>query len=306
MYTKVKPFLLHAISSVHPGSGSEVGLVDLPIQREKHTGFPKIESSSLKGAIRSTVDYRLRGREDYDKLKLVFGSEPSEGNKDQTVASAIAFSDARILLFPVKSMRGVFAWVTCPQVLRRFNADMTLHKTGIEPLPVPEPNTVSSEKLMITSGKMVLEEYAFDVKETEAAKQLAGRLGEFMQNGVSASITDRLVVLDDDDFSDFVRLSTEVNARIKINPQTGTADGGALWYEENIPPETVFYSLLYIGDVRANPTFNMKTAEDVEQFMLDESIVPAVFQLGGNSTIGHGMMRKIWLEGGTGNGTGDN
>lgn len=70
MYTKVKPFLLHAISSVHPGSGSEVGLVDLPIQREKHTGFPKIESSSLKGAIRSTVDYRLRGREDYDKLKL--------------------------------------------------------------------------------------------------------------------------------------------------------------------------------------------------------------------------------------------
>lgn len=48
MFTYAKPFLLHAISSVHAGSGSELGIVDLPIQREKHTGFPKIESSTLK------------------------------------------------------------------------------------------------------------------------------------------------------------------------------------------------------------------------------------------------------------------
>ncbi len=52
MYSIIRPFLLHAVTSVHAGSGSEIGLVDLPIQREKHTGFPKIESSSLKGALR--------------------------------------------------------------------------------------------------------------------------------------------------------------------------------------------------------------------------------------------------------------
>ncbi len=109
MYTKVKPFLLHAITSVHPGSGSEVGLVDLPIQREQHTGFPKIESSSLKGALRYTVSNLLKDEKEKEKLELVFGSEPGEGNDKKTIASAIAFSDARILLFPVKSMRGVFA-----------------------------------------------------------------------------------------------------------------------------------------------------------------------------------------------------
>ena len=41
MFTKAKPFLLYAVSSVHAGSGGEVGLVDLPIQREQHTGFRK-------------------------------------------------------------------------------------------------------------------------------------------------------------------------------------------------------------------------------------------------------------------------
>jgi len=85
MYTKVKPFLLHAITSVHPGSGSEVGLVDLPIQREQHTGFPKIESSSLKGALRYTVSNLLKDRKGERKIRTWFyGSEPGKGNDKKT------------------------------------------------------------------------------------------------------------------------------------------------------------------------------------------------------------------------------
>src|SRR4051812_33995854 len=114
MYTKAKPFLLHAITSVHAGSGSEIGLVDLPIQREKHTGFPKIESSSLKGAIRYTLEHRLQSEEERKHFELVFGSSANQRGDNESQSSAIAFSDARVLLFPVKSMRGIFAWVTCP------------------------------------------------------------------------------------------------------------------------------------------------------------------------------------------------
>ena len=297
MYSKVKPFLLHAITSVHLGSGSEVGLVDLPIQREQHTGFPKIESSSLKGAIRYTVDSILKENEDRHKLELVFGSDLSRGNENGTIASAVAFSDARILLFPVKSMRGIFAWITCPEVLYRFNNDMLLNQTGVEPLPVPEPNTVSSEKVLVSPGKMILEEYTFKVHKEEETEKLAKRFSSFFEGPVTIDIANRLVVLEDDEFKDFVRLSTEVNARIKINTETGTVDkeNGALWYEENIPPETIFYSLLYIGKVRSRDNKGFETIEDVEQFMHNSQYFPDVFQLGGNSTIGHGMIRKIWL-----------
>jgi len=41
--------LLRCLSPLHVGAGSSVGLVDLPVQRESQTNFPKIDASSLKG-----------------------------------------------------------------------------------------------------------------------------------------------------------------------------------------------------------------------------------------------------------------
>ena len=37
---------------LHMGTGTEIGFVDLPIQREKTTGFPKGEVSGIKEAFR--------------------------------------------------------------------------------------------------------------------------------------------------------------------------------------------------------------------------------------------------------------
>ncbi|WP_044893104.1 type III-B CRISPR module RAMP protein Cmr4 [Bacillus alveayuensis] len=294
MYTKSKPFLLHAITSVHAGSGSEIGLVDLPIQREKHTGFPKIESSSLKGAIRYAMEPKCVDTEEMKKFELIFGSKPGR-NESDTQSSAIAFSDARLLLFPVKSMRGIFAWITCPQVLNRFNDELTLNQSNADTLLVPEPNSVSSDRLLVSNNRIVLEEYSFEVKESKKAQMLANQLSNLIKQDLQIDLLDRIVVLDDDDFSDFVKLSTEVNARIKVNPNTGTVDEGALWYEENVPPETIFYSFLYLGKVRGKGIEGMESDEDVEKYLIEENRFPSVFQLGGNSTLGRGMLRKIWV-----------
>jgi CRISPR-associated protein Cmr4 len=37
---------------LHVGAGSAVGAIDQPIQRERHTGFPLIPGSSIKGVLR--------------------------------------------------------------------------------------------------------------------------------------------------------------------------------------------------------------------------------------------------------------
>ncbi|BDG32203.1 type III-B CRISPR module RAMP protein Cmr4 [Parageobacillus thermoglucosidasius] len=295
MYSIVRPFFLHAVTSVHAGSGSEIGLVDLPIQREKHTGFPKIESSSLKGALRYHITQSLREKGEDKKLELIFGSE--KGEENETQASAIALSDARVLLFPVKSLRGVFAWITCPQVLERWNNEIALYDISIDPLPVPSPNTVSSDRLIAANQHIVLEEYTFEVTVSDDAKQLADQLAKLLSDHVQINIQDRLVVLSDDDFTDFVKLSTEVNARIKIDHEKGTVDkdNGALWYEENVPPETIFYSFLYIGNVRGKGMEGLQKAEDVKAFLVKENTFPKVFQLGGNSTLGRGILRTIWV-----------
>ena len=36
---------------LHVGAGSAVGVVDLPVMRERHTGYPVIPGSSLKGVL---------------------------------------------------------------------------------------------------------------------------------------------------------------------------------------------------------------------------------------------------------------
>lgn len=43
---------IHALTGLHPGSGTALGVVDLPVQRERHTQWPTIPGSALKGVLR--------------------------------------------------------------------------------------------------------------------------------------------------------------------------------------------------------------------------------------------------------------
>lgn len=303
MYTKVEPFFLHSMTAVHAGSGSEVGLVDLPIQREQHTGHPKIEASSLKGAIRATA-FGLQYN-DEKKFQMTFGSEAKANREDETFSSAVGFSDARTLLFPVRSAKGVFAWVTSPGVLARFTDELLSFpqqlseelEEQLNKLEIPEENTTSSKKLL-HNGKLVLDQYTYEVQENNFASKWAEWLDEQLKTRKGKQVIDKLVILSDDNFTDFVKLSTEVNARIKIDYKTGIVDRGALWYEENLPAETVMYSLMFAGNVRAvdkQLLDDYQTAEDVVAFMKRDDVMPPVIQMGGNSTLARGMMKKMWL-----------
>ena len=42
----------HALSPLHAGTGQGIGVIDLPIAREKATGIPYLPGSSLKGTLR--------------------------------------------------------------------------------------------------------------------------------------------------------------------------------------------------------------------------------------------------------------
>jgi len=162
MFRKLQPFFIIAESPVHAGSGSDFGVVDLPIQRERYTNFPKIESSALKGCVREAIESVLKNsEEDKELVSLLFG--PEEGDAH---AGAISFTDAKILCFPVKSLKGVFAWITCPMILTRFIEDMKVagkeddfkdwNITGIQ-------NTLpkGSNALLPNMNKIVLEEFYF-------------------------------------------------------------------------------------------------------------------------------------------------
>lgn len=297
MFTKVKPFLLYGVSPVHAGSGSELGIVDLPIQRERYTGYPKIESSSLKGAIRAVVE---SGQASEEKTTITFGSKLDSRQDGKSVAGAIGFSDARILLFPVRSLRGVFAFITCPGVIKRFNQELETYLPEVELLPVPEENTMSTDELQVGSrSEIVLEEYTYPTQVDPITEELAKKLDNILFNTDSTEgrLAKRLVVLSNDDFGDFVQHSTEVVARIKIGSEgVVDAEEGALWYEENLPAETVLYSFLFVGEPRKENPEGLNDVKEVLKFITDDEVFPPVFQLGGNHTLGQGMLRRVWFQ----------
>lgn len=319
MFKSAKPLFLIVETPLHAGSGSDLGIVDLPIQREKHTDYPKVEGSGIKGAIREVFstqpdlkalqkDWNITSVKDTDyeeAINLTFG--PDTANQSNLHAGALGFTDARLLLFPVKSVSEVFGWITCPAVLERFKHDLSICQPSIEfDFSLPEENQVPTcSDLIVQDDKIVLEEYTFPVEKTCACQKLANWISENCMPSDAVydywkeKIKKSLVVLSNEDFRDFVTLSTEVIARIKINQETGIVEKGALWYEEYLPSDSILYSLalttpIFREDDNEKGIFTSKhqNKEESKRVMrFFEDGLPSIIQLGGNATIGKGIVR---------------
>lgn len=358
MYKLAQPFCIHVLSPLHAGSGSDLGVVDLPIQRERHTDFPKIEGSSMKGGIREAFEelselndtktaYVLRettpsvqrlqtifqketlakewqntelekknikGTAFQQAIDLVFGPDTAEGANLH--AGALGISDARLLLFPVKSMKGVFAWITCPMVLQKVEADLnicdkdaeTFTKKDGTPIKIADWESSlksregkgfcavvnSNKEQLAINGNVLLEEYAFQIQDDIDAAPIAEAVQTLTGN---TQISEKLVILSNDDFRDFVMLSTEVITRTKIDNTTGTVQSGALFTEEFLPAESILYALALATPVMTDNSkkgvFGAPTAGKQEEDLVMDFFtqgLPEVLQLGGDATIGKGLV----------------
>jgi CRISPR-associated protein Cmr4 len=275
---------IHALTGLHPGSGTALGVVDLPVQRERHTGWPLIPGSSLKGILR---DACKRKKGDDQELFAVFGPETIDADAH---AGSLSLTDARILALPVRSLRGVFAWVTCPAVLERLNRDLCLvGMAGLMDIPKVEQKDTAAcaglSPLLVDGNKLVLEEFEFS--RTAAADSVAYWTATHATQDAAtqARIRAHLAVLHDDDFTHFVRHATEVLARVGLDYERKTVKEGALFYQEFLPAESLFYSLVMAEDSRRKGT--KKDAAWVVQYLKQNT--PPVLQIGGNETIGKGV-----------------
>lgn len=295
---------LHAQTSLHPGSGTALGTIDLPVQRERHTLWPTIAGSALKGILRDTCREKLKQQyhDDQDTvqeeqrrnrrrkanedelLAAVFGPAKISADQNDAYAGALSVTDGRLLAFPVRSLKGVFAWVSCPAVLQRLQRDVALVEQPV-PWTIPdmfsEPN--ESPKVAVprecrclvgdATRQAVLEEFDFtaldekeDARITEVAEWIAAHLlpkwatnagpGNDVFQTTRERFLKHFLILSDDDFTYFARHATEVTARIALNYDTKTAEGKALFYQEFLPAETLLYTLILANDSRCARTIN--------------------------------------------------
>lgn len=305
MNVKKHILYLYTETSMHVGTGVGLGAVDMPIQREKHTGYPIIQASGVKGALRDTVELDL-GR-DSQKVKSIFGG--ASGDKGEDFAGAMSPSDARILLFPVRALNGVFVWITSPTVLVRFKEETGLKDvSNICKVEKDAPVQVSNYNLII-AGQIMLEEYTYPAQVSDEAQEWANYLTEKALHPKTSNywkkrLREHLVILPDNEFRDFVRYSTEIVTRIKINSDTKTVDKeqGALFTQELLPADSLLYSFVHVTDSRQYAE-DQDTGEsttvmqsDVVVKTLKEAIKHHPVQIGGDETVGRGRVRLNWQE----------
>lgn len=281
--------LIHALSPLHAGTGQGVGVIDLPIAREKATGLPYLPGSSLKGTLRDLC-------QDGNHCLKVFG--PDTTNADAHAGSA-QFSDQRLLLLPIRSLKGTFAWVTSPYLLRRLVRDV--QDTPIKPLlPNSVPQLQSETQCVVISNncaiqmttnnqqQVILEELDLLVDSGQKADEWAKWLAERIfpnDNTWQQMLKARLCIIHDDTLSFLLETATEITARIKLLDDSKTVQEGGLWYEEALPTETILSGLVVATPVKVTGMNNE------EIFKVIEGLLGQAIQFGGNANVGRGLCR---------------
>nr|WP_290666864.1 type III-B CRISPR module RAMP protein Cmr4 [Ardenticatena sp.] len=279
---QAKLMFLHALSPLHAGTGQGVGAIDLPIAREKGTDIPIVPGSSLKGVLRDACT-TLR---DDATCTRIFGPDTNNASEH---AGAIVLTDLRLVALPVRSLAGVFAWVSSPFLLQRLARDAQLAAVGAVPNKpsVANANTVlvsNTSALRLNDNEVVLEDVKLNAQAQadEWANWLATRV--FPNNQTwQADFEAHFCIVHDDVMSYLLQVGTDVTARIRLDDEKKTVAQGALWYEEALPAESILAGL-----VAAQP--NGK-AEPSEVFDVVAQLAEHPLQVGGNATVGRGLSR---------------
>jgi len=285
---------LYTETALHCGTEGGTGYVDLPIQRERHTHYPVIPGSTIKGVLRD----ELSGLGP-EKITAIFGKQDAQSPGP----GSVSFGDGILVAFPVRSSGAPFHWVTCPFVLERVFRSLGA---------VVKVSAPGSGRALGGGDKeenVLLEEIRLKkVPEPEFFKEDGplGHLLKLLPAGETFDYTRRLfarqlLIVSDHDFKELVETGTEVLTRIKLNflgttrtlkpedlteeerQKAGPADlQGNLFVEEVVPPETLFLAALRGGE----------TAGDLVKAIQARSVI----RFGGDETIGRGITHVTFFE----------
>lgn len=270
-----------AETSLHPGIGQVSGAIDLPVAREKTTNYPVIVGSSLKGALKDTTEQIVKLKKINLDLERVFGTQKQAG--------AVAVTDGRLLLLPVRSLNSHYKWVTCPYLLERFERDCKL--AGLTSVSIDFQylrDLKDGKALTAGKGKLYLEDIQFEIVEAPEGKlaSFAEAIKPLIQHdSIKERLAEDLVVINDDEFAFFATYGLAVNARNQLDDNKISQN---LWYEETIPPDSLFYTILF-----ARPGEDEVLVSLVQLFKQQPYL-----QVGGNETVGQGWCAVSCVYGG--------
>lgn len=296
MFVEANAMIIRSITPVHAGNGRALGLIDMPIQKEKHTGIPKIEGSSLKGSLRELC--RIQDDKELD-VNIIFG--PENGNES---AGLVGFTDAKLLFYPIISINTLFSYVTCPYLINRFLEDIELCKLEIKKqdsgkkcnndivqynnskkINISMAPKISEGKCVLLSRSsennksIILAEYEFEIDKNDEYSVIEDLI---TNHGINLKSEMDVVVISDTDFIEMINLTRDIITRNKIEYETGTVANSGPFTEEYLPSESILYFLTLKNGIKQDKCKGM-----YEKYL---NLFPYIVQIGGNATIGKGIV----------------
>jgi CRISPR-associated protein Cmr4 len=289
---------------VHTGAGQAVGVIDNPIQRERHTGHPCFAGSGIKGAVRHGFE-SIGG--DPELIDRLFGPDAGSG---ELHAGAVSFGDAQLVALPVRSLKGGYVYATCPQAISRAQRLLALIGAKVDwpAFLVAEGDCLLGNPALLSGDKLHLEafEYTAAQKESAAVKSTAADLaakampGDAIYSFFRRKIESDLVVLSDTDFAYFAQNAMLVEPHVRIDESTGAADPGGLFYTENLPPESILVAPMLASQTRTGKKkSDREDWEDAAGVMrkIGNVVDGRLLQIGGDATTGRGLVLAKVVEG---------
>lgn len=299
MFEKHAAVFLYAVSPVHLGAGQAVGLIDNPIQRERHTNHPCFAGSGIKGAVRHGFEM-LGGDKQY--VSKLFGPNA----KDEMHAGAISFGDGQLVLLPIRSLKEGFVYATSPQALARTQRLLTM--VGITTAwpaisNIEEGHCLISNPGLLQKNTLSLEAFQYEAKKSDALLTISADLAKrALPDGAAydyfrEKMKNDLVVLSDTDFTYFSENAMLVEPHVRIDEATGTAQDGGLFYTENLPPEALMVAPLLTSQTRTGKGKDSELPAEAVMAQIKTAIHGKLLQIGGDATTGRGLVVAQVVEG---------
>ncbi len=309
IWTNTAVLGLYTLSPTHYGTGQTTGAVDLPIARDAATGFPVLPATGIKGVLRDVAE-RTGGLD--KKVKDLFGPTIGGDDSESLTPGRLAFTEARLLAYPVRSLSRPFLHVTCPLILDGLARDV--RATGAEgPLPpdrlaVQDTKSAKVADPALDGQAIVLEDLIYageDVTHDKAVTTLAQALATLIPAEEAATrdrLTRGLVVIPDVDFAALMQSAVPVRARVQLTSGKTTdsfeGETGNLWYEETLPSDCLFAA--FIGERRSRAGGDNGKDKGTLADLLDQADALRVLQIGGNETVGQGLCLGTLVSGNEG------
>lgn len=223
-------------TDLHVGAGGEVaGIIDNLVQRNSTTGFPCINNSSLKGAVKQHAH-----NNGMLNIKEIFGSDTSANTgtaQDDSQQGNTAFGQAELLALAVPSDKTMFLLLTSEEALNLYLENLELYGINVTQI---RPLIVKINR----AGNILNHGYAgaysplnrpiganvITITDTSHESALLKKIfGDHYK---------RLAIISN---QDFIELASDFYLPVAAHNAIDDGKSDNLFYTQNLPMQSVFY-----------------------------------------------------------------